>query len=229
MGMLNTKVSLTELRQMSALQNLPEAQLICLAALLVRQTYQPGHFIFLEGDQGGGLWFIQSGRVKIIKQALSGRVQALCLVNRGKCFGSCPLFQMDVNPATAQAIDTVTLYILPQEQLEHLLGHNPPLASALLQIYSQRLAHLARLAEGLGNWTAADRINDCLLTYADRGEAQPVVALTHEKLAELAGTVREVVTRHLTQLEKSGVIQLEPGRITLLDTGALNLPCACAG
>jgi hypothetical protein len=51
------------------------------------------------------------------------------------------------------------------------------------------------------------------------------VLLTHDKLAMLAGTGREVVTRHLSHLEKMGVIQNEPGCIRLLDVSALRLPC----
>ncbi|MBL8156672.1 MAG: winged helix-turn-helix domain-containing protein, partial [Anaerolineae bacterium] len=96
----------------------------------------------------------------------------------------------------------------------------------LLHIYSQRLEHLARVSEVLGSWTAADRINDCLLTYVNRDGAQPVVELTHEKLAALSGTVREVVTRHLSVLEREGVIHHETGRIILLNPDALLPRCA---
>jgi CRP-like cAMP-binding protein len=81
-----------------------------------------------------------------------------------------------------------------------------------------------RLSERLGTWTVSDRINDCLITYADRHESHMVVALTHEKLADLAGTVREVVTRHLVHLEQDGVIRAEPGQITLLNLDALRCP-----
>jgi CRP/FNR family transcriptional regulator len=133
---------------------------------------------------------------------------------------------MERNPASAQALDEVTLFVLPQHYLHHLEQQSSLFSLALLRIYSQRLDHLARLIEGLGAWTAADRINHCLLTYADQTESGHVVRLTHDKLATLSGTVREVVTRHLAHLEKVGAVHIEPGQITIVDRSTLTLPCA---
>lgn len=221
-----SSVKLEEFREIPAFHNLPDAQIHSLTAVAVRRHYAPGQIIFMEGEDANALWFVFRGRVKIIKQSLNGRIQGLCLMNRGKCFGSCPLFDMAKNPATAQALDAVTLFILPEEALQRLRARDPQLVKALLHIYSQRLEHLARVGEVLGSWTAADRINDCLLTYASRDAQQPVVELTHEKLAALSGTVREVVTRHLSLLEKEGLVRAESGRITLLNPDALLPPCA---
>ncbi|GIL09313.1 MAG: cAMP-binding protein [Chloroflexota bacterium] len=216
-----------DLREIPAFHSLPAEQLHSLAAAMVQRRYAPGQIIFMEGEQASSLWFVFRGRVKIIKQSLNGRVQGLCLMNRGKCFGGCPLFDMDQNPATAQALDDVTLFVLPADSLQQLKARDPRLVKALLYIYSKRLEHLARVSEVLGSWTVPDRINDSLLMYADRNARQPTVDLTHEKLAALSGTVREVVTRHLNLLEKEGVLSYEGGRITLLNMDALLPPCAC--
>jgi CRP/FNR family transcriptional regulator len=214
-----------ELREIPAFQHLPPEQIQSLAEVMVRRRYAPGEIIFMEGEQAGSLWFVLQGRVKIIKQSLNGRIQGLCLMNRGKCFGSCPLFDMETNPATAQALEEVTLFVLPEQALQQLKNRDAHLVRALLHIYSQRLEHLARISEVLGSWTVADRINDCLLTYASRDTEPSVVHLTHERLATLSGTVREVVTRHLSLLEKEGIIQNETGQIILLNPQALRPPC----
>jgi CRP-like cAMP-binding protein len=214
-----------ELREIPAFGDLPREQLERLAAVMVRQNYLPGQIIFIEGERASSLWFVSKGRVKIIKQSLNGRVQGLCLMNRGKCFGSCPLFEMAKNPATAQALDEVTLLILQEDALQHLKQRDPHLVKALLHIYSQRLEHLAYVSEVLGAWTVADRINDCLLTYINQAGPEPVVELTHEKLAALSGTVREVVTRHMALLEKDGIVRNETGRIIILNEGALLPEC----
>jgi CRP-like cAMP-binding protein len=220
-------VKADELRQIPAFRSLPAQQLEHLASVMVRQSYTPGQIIFIEGDQADSLWFVAQGRVKIIKQSRNGRVQGLCLMNRGKCFGTCPLFDMAENPATAQALDDVTLFIIPEAALQQLRDRNPHLVKALTHIYSQRLEHLAYISEVLGTWTVPDRINDCLRTYAQQTEADLVVQLTHEKLAALSGTVREVVTRHLARLEKDDIVRVETGRIVILNADALMPPCAC--
>lgn len=220
-------VKLDEVREIPAFRDLPLEQVRSVSALMVRSHYAPGQIIFLEGEKACSLWFVFEGRVKIIKQSLNGRVQGLCLMNQGKCFGGCSLFDMKDNPATAQALDHVTLFVLPETGIEKLGASDPNLVKALLHVYSQRLEHLARVSETLGAWTAADRINDCLLTYANRATQEVVVELTHERLASLSGTVREVVTRHLNLLEKEGIVHNESRRIILLNPDALLPPCAC--
>lgn len=218
-------ISAEELRLVPAFEHLPTMQIERLAKVMMRRNYAPGQLIFLEGEDARGLWFVFKGRVKIIKQSLSGRVQGLCMMTPGKCFGSCPLYDMEKNPATAQAVEDVTLFILPEAQLEIIQQNDSDLISALLHIYSQRLSHLAKISEVLATWTVQDRINDCLITYASKTNGDVVVKLTHEKLAALSGTVREVVTRHLAQLEKQGIVLIQPGLIKLLDQSALMPPC----
>ncbi|MBL8155178.1 MAG: cyclic nucleotide-binding domain-containing protein, partial [Anaerolineae bacterium] len=100
-------VQVEELAAIPAFHDLPVEQVRRLAEVMIRRSYQPGQIIFMEGDSANSLWFVGHGRVKIIKQSINGRIQGLCLMDRGKCFGSCPLFDMERNPATAQALDEV--------------------------------------------------------------------------------------------------------------------------
>lgn len=214
-------ISVANLQSIKALSNLSDAQLERLSPYMTRRDYTPGELIFLEGDPARGVWFVLQGRVRIIKLSETGRVQALCTASSGKCFGGCPLFDGDINPANAQAIDNVTLAILDNQDREQLSERDPEILWVLLQIFSDRLSHLARLGEGLGAWKVNTRINDCLVTHSIDDE----IHLTHEKIAEIVGTAREVVSRHLSNLEKEGVIAIEPGHIRLLEPESLRCGC----
>ena len=217
----NNPVTVEELQKLPSLKHIAKEQLESLAVMMVRRDYKANKLIFLEGDPTKGIWFIAKGRVEIIKQSVNGRVQGLCLVERGKCFGGCPLFDGDINLANAQTVGDVTLFIIPRTKLWVFIREDPLLAQTFLEIFSQRLVHMAKLAERLGAWKVSSRINDCLSMYSEETESYPVVSLTHEKLATLAGTAREVVTRHISDLEKDGVVRIERGQIVLLDAEAL--------
>ncbi len=221
-------VPLADLETIKALSHLPKTSLEKLAGLMIRQTYSPGEFIFIEAEPAEGMWFILEGQVKIIKQSSQGRVQALCLVDKKRCFGSCPLFNQPINPASAQAHTQVTLFVLPASAITQLIGRDPTLVQVLLQIYGEYIGLLACLSEKLGAWRVDGRLNDCLLNYAVPTEPYPTVRLTHQQLAELVGTVREVVSRHLLQLEQQGLIHIEKGLIHLVQPEQLDtmLPCA---
>lgn len=215
--------SLEELQSIAALHHLSEECQSHLAEVMVRRTFAPGELIFIEGEQTIGIWFVLYGQVRILKYSASGRTQALCIAHRGKCFGTCPLFSGENNPASAQALDEVTLLILPEEKARRLMLENPCLVKTLLHLYSERLGQLARLSECLAMWTVAQRLNDCLLHYATPDTPYPVVTLTHEKLAELAGTVREVASRHLEKLAHTGAVELHNGHIYLVHPDELQL------
>lgn len=155
-------VKITDLQSISAFSNLNSNQLELLASRMIRRTYTPGQFIFFEGEETIGLWFILAGKVKIIKQSENGRWQGLCLVDRGKCFGNCPLFDTETNPADAQALNNATLVILPRDAFQQLIYEDAAIANALLEVYNKRVELLAHLGEALGIWPVGMRINDCL-------------------------------------------------------------------
>jgi CRP-like cAMP-binding protein len=50
----------------------------------------------------------------------------------------------------------------------------------------------------------------------------PVVALTHEQVAALAGTSRETATKVLGDFADRGLIRLARGRITLVDINKIS-------
>lgn len=218
-------VSLAEVQQVPAFQQFTEAQCRLLAGLAVRRHYAPGELIFLEGDSSQGLWFVLAGRVRIIKFSGGGRAQALCVMNKGKCFGGCPLFSLEKNPANAQALDAVTLLVLPQQESAYLQAQHPELLQVLLQIYSERIYLLAQLSEQLGAWSVHARISNVLVNYAVQVEGKLMVSFTHEKLAHLAGTAREVVSRHISQLEAQRILVQGPGGIEILDVDELQSAC----
>lgn len=217
-------ISLDNLREIPAFQQLSLLAGQALAQAMINKRYQAGQFIFLEGDDANSLWFIQSGTVRILKQSQNGRQQGLCTVNKGKCFGTCPLFE-GKNPADAQALTEVSLLILPRSTLQNLMVQNPEISRCLLSLYTERIKLLAKLGECLGTWTVAQRINDCLLAYAIEREDTLIVELSHEEIATFVGTAREVVSRHLAELEAQSLIQSSQRRIQLLDVQALNGGC----
>lgn len=223
--MSKNQVKSSELRLIKSFGQLSDELLSKLSMSMVRRRYAPGQFIFFEDDKATGLWFILEGKVKISKQSDNGRLQGLCLANPGKCFGSCPLFDTETNPANAQALDEVTLAILPRDSVQDLIYSDVDIATSLLKVYTDRMGLLARLGECLGTWTVGMRINDCLIAHAKSVDNVSVVQLTHEEIATLVGTAREVVTRHLSELESADLIVTCPGEITLLEPEIIKSPC----
>ena len=90
---------------------------------MIERAYQPGEVIFSEHRPSPGLCFVASGRV--FKTSPHGREQTLCLMTPRTCFGCCPIFDGDLSPVTAQALEPVAAYILPRSAAIAGAKNNP--------------------------------------------------------------------------------------------------------
>jgi CRP/FNR family transcriptional regulator len=108
-----------------------------------------------------------------------------------------------------------------------LFRRYPAVALSLLETMARRVRRFADLAESLTFRPVHERLAHYIVNAAGgSGHRVPAgctvdLALTQEQLAARVGTVRELVARALSQLEKSGVIARDRSRITIRDPVAL--------
>ena len=106
-------------------------------------------------------------------------------------------------------------------------GH-PGVKDVLLRLLAEQLQRATdRVVEA--HFVDADtrvrrRVAELASAYAD-GDDAPVVPLTQEDLAAMAGTSRATVNRVLREEEKRGTLALRRGRVTLLDPDGLDRRC----
>lgn len=219
-------VSVSDIQAISAFSRLSPEGLYLIRRAVVQRTFPPGQIVFLEGERSQGLWFLKEGRVKIFRMSADGREQGLCLMRPGMCCG-CPLFYGDTNPASAQAVEEVTLYLIGRDAVLDLADHCPEVFRALFGVFARGERILSSLVVSLSCSRLVARLAQILLEHADGQEAptpggpQRSLMLSHQELADLAGTSREVVSRFLEKLERVGAIELGRKRITILDSEKL--------
>jgi CRP/FNR family transcriptional regulator len=210
-------ITIDELRTISLLATLDEPTLADTARRLQRRLYRPGQQIILEGEQPPGLFFVLRGRVRLARTALDGREQVVAMVGPGEHFDAVPLFDDGPNPTTARAMSLVECLLLPRADLLALIRRHPDLALAALNSLAGQLRELVALVEDLAFRSVRARLARRLLKEAAGGAAE----LTHQELAERAGTVREIAGRALRQLAEEGLVRLERGRVIVLDPAGL--------
>ncbi len=211
-------ISAIDIASIPAFSTLRLEALEVIQRVVVERTFSPGQIIFLEGERSRGLWFLKEGRVKIFRMSAGGREQGLCLMRAGMCCG-CPLFYGETNPASAQALDAVTLYFIEGEIALSLADRYPELCRALFGIFARGEKILSSLVVSLSCSRLIRRLAKILLDQIDGSRFS--LTLSHQELAGLAGTSREVVSRCLERLQKEGAIDLGRKRITVLDAEKL--------
>ena len=139
-AVLSTIERVIFLKEVSFFQSMTVDQLKVLAAICEEELFEGEQEIFEEGDPGGALYVVVSGRVAIERAAQrKGSVVRLATIEPRSYFGEMSLFDESPRSTAARAIqDTLTLR-LRREPVVVLSRQYPDLSLELINILSQRL------------------------------------------------------------------------------------------
>src|SRR5262245_32000475 len=216
------------LRQIPYFRSVPVADVQALATNLRERHYRAGDVIFRKGDSSEGLGVVLHGRVRTVTTAPEGREQVLKVFGPGRTFADIAVFDDEPQPADAIADSESIVVFIPRGDLLGLLTRHPAAAIDVIRLFASRLRAYKQIVEDLSLRTVVARIARLLVDRA-RG-AQMLVEesassspeYTHDAIAALVGSVREVVQRALKTLEHAGLIQMTRGRIQIIDVEALD-------
>lgn len=214
------------LAQVPLFHNAPERALDIAASAVRKRAYEPGAIVFQEGDQGEALYIIARGLVKLSKVDLEGHEKTLAILQPPEFFGEMALLGHASRSATAVTLNEMHAYLLFDDDFRRLISDYPAISLNLTSTLAARLRGTNDEAQVLSYKDAQGRVSYVLLRLyrggvVDLSGASALVRLTHQELANLAGTSRETVTRALKALEDEGVIETRPKEIFLLDPEGL--------
>jgi signal transduction histidine kinase len=98
-----------------------------------------GAEIFHEGDEGDGVYVIESGLVEISSMVTSDTRCVFSQLGAGEIFGEMAVIEQMPRSATAVAIKETDVHFVPRDEMLQLLKHSPVLAFNVLQEVSRRL------------------------------------------------------------------------------------------
>lgn len=180
--------------------------------------YKRGDVLFWEGDACAGLHIIESGSVKLYRISPQGRQYIIAVMTEGATCNEVPAFDGGVNPVNVDALETSRVWVVDPDVLHELVKSNPEFALKILGKFGQNLRNLVAKVSEMAFYQVTHRLAR-LITELPVEESRP--HWTQEQLAARLGTVREVVSRSLKELEKSGAIRMEDRRILIEDGDVL--------
>jgi CRP-like cAMP-binding protein len=186
------------------------------------RSWRAGAPIFAMGDAGTSMMLVRSGAVRISYPSAEGRSFLLDELGPGAVFGEIALLDGGPRSADADAATDCTLLVFERRDFLPLLEHNWRLAEAVLRTVCQRLRRADSFIADLAFSELPERLAKALIARARKEPGVPAyVADTQGALAAMIGGSREAVNRCLRKWEKSGVVAMGAGRITLVDPEAL--------
>jgi len=193
--------------------------------------YEPRQALFHQGDDGGQVMYVESGRVELATVALNGKAAVCGLLGPGAFLGEEALSKCGVHPYTAMAMAQTDVLILERSHMVHLLASHREFADRFIEHSVNRTA---RLSADLANqllYSCEARLARVLMDLARleglgaRPNAVPDV--TQEFIARMVGTTRSRVNHLLGKFKKlgfvedrDGVLRLNPARLCAVSGGA---------
>jgi CRP-like cAMP-binding protein len=217
-------VALAMLRHVSLFRTCDESQLSQVAMLLKEQHYRKGDVIFYQGEPGGCLYIIASGRVRIYLANQEGREVTIRIYGVGNHFGEFSVLDGAPRSASTAALGKVTVFVLYRDEFLRLLRGNFALVERMLANLTERLRYTTTFSENLIFLNTPQRVVAMLLQLAEF-ESQPQeplrVKITQHDLAALVCATRESVNQALQELARQDLLRIERGAVVLLNVDEL--------
>jgi CRP/FNR family transcriptional regulator len=156
---------------------------------------------------------VVNGRVQSFTVSMDGCVVPLALLGPGRLFSSSSI--LPTTEALVLAVSPSVVAWLRTDLVRIHLRTAPGVALALAQEMGQLSEQMRLELEMRAVVGVRERLAARLAEFGARGSAE--VELTHEQLAMVIGSRREVVSRHLRALEDQGILALGRGRIRIRD------------
>jgi CRP/FNR family transcriptional regulator len=181
------------------------------------------------GDQTP-IALVLDGLIRVFLLSEAGRQVTVRYARSGETLGLVHLYGRKTG-VHSQAITPASVWAISPARLRALADRQAVLATAIAEECALRasdaIEELALLTFGSVRQRVARHLLDLAAAQQHAGEL--IAAVTHQQLADAAGTVREVVARVLKQLHQAGVTAGADRGIVILDAARLDAEATHGG
>ena len=196
-------------------------QLIDLFHTGVSHSYQKGEFIIRPGETPPGIFFIESGLVKVYDITKYGEENLLIFRKTGEFLAVTWALTGQGRHIIYSAVTPTVLWQLTSKKFLKFLQKHPeatmPVLEKIVDMYRLQSERIINLEYR----TVRERLISFLLTAADRFGAKSKkgtlieLPLRHQDIASSINSSRETTSREMAYLERKGLISDEQSFITL--------------
>ncbi|MCB2205788.1 Crp/Fnr family transcriptional regulator [bacterium] len=183
----------------------------------ILQSIPAGTELSREGDACHHFPIVKTGMIRVFKLSRQGHEVTLYRIREGE---SCILtltclMKTSMFPAHAVVEEDSEVWLVPADVFRDWTAREDFWRDYVIGYLSRTLNNVIGLVDDMLFRRVELRLLDALLEQTS--DAQPVLTITHQELANEVGSAREVVSRHLKEFERDGLLSLARGEIRILD------------
>lgn len=212
------------LRDIPLFKGLSDDALAELEARSSVKRLEDGEVYLNAGQPPKAFCVVLSGQLKFYRVNKAGKEQVFGYAKPHEVFGlsslTDPYRTVPVNCISRASTEIAEIDLPAMREVMH---REPQLAVAILKEQSKRYSTMLDLVDQLSLKDAHNRLANWLDTWIkenhpDAGDSESMVVLpyTQSEIAAQIGTVREVVSRGFSRMEKDGILRASGKRVTIL-------------
>lgn len=202
--------------------SLSDEEIAQIEQLIKIKQYSKDQIVLFEEDTCNYMYFVYSGKVRVVKQNEEGREQIITIHKKNDFFGEMAILDGKTAPATIIAHEDSVIGFLTKYDFDQLLLNRDGIRAKIIELLCERLRDSWAMIKILSFDNAEnrlvavlERLRELYGVKDDRGIII-CVKLTHQQIANYASISRESVTRMLNRLEKDQFIEILENKYILL-------------
>jgi CRP/FNR family transcriptional regulator, cyclic AMP receptor protein len=205
------------LRSVPLFAHLDDNMLSRLEAIAVKRTYPRNTILISKGDATDHLFVILSGKLKVTIADDSGKEIIISLLGAGDYFGEIAVIDGESRTATIATTEASEVLTIARDEFHRVLKSSPELMFDLLIILARKVRIATEKLESLAFDDVYGRLVKLLTQLAKPRDNRWIVEerLTHQDIADMIGSSREMVSRIMKALAMGGYISTDKKRITI--------------
>jgi CRP/FNR family transcriptional regulator, anaerobic regulatory protein len=184
-------------------------------------TCKKGQQFMIEGAPMQGLYFIFSGKAKVLKTGIYGKEQIVRLTKEGDTIGFRGFGTSNRYLVAAAALEDTVLCNFSNDIMHSILKTITEFTYDLMLFYAEELNKSENNVKKIAQMNVRERVIDALLYLLKKfGQTNGLISLTlsRKEIADFTGTTDEQITRILSSLKKEGLIKIVGKKIGLLQS-----------
>jgi len=212
-------------REFSSLKALNKEELLKMAECKTSYTIKKGEPIFEEGESVNGIFCVKDGVCKLSKLSANGKDQIVKLVKSGELLGQRSLISEEPTNLSAVALEDMEVCFIPKTEIMNFFNQNNQFSMNVMRNICGDLKEADDHMVSMAQKSVKERLAETLLyledTFGKNSDGSLHIQLSRDELAGMIGTATESCIRLLSELNKSGLIDLSGKKITILDRNKL--------
>jgi DNA-binding response OmpR family regulator/predicted transcriptional regulator len=172
--------------------------------------------IFMEGYQPLSVFFVKSGNVKAFKTNQDGKELITNLYKENDFFGFEPVLENASYTESAVALQDSELVIIPKHDFLTLLYIQKDVSASFIGLLCKKVGDKEKQLLNLAYNSVRQRIAEALLKLVQLKNSSERIQISRDDLAKIVGTAPESVIRVLSDFKDEGMIEIESGKITVV-------------